>query len=113
MFVTAIHRRAELAITHAKRCAMSVSLVIDNDVARITLDNPAKHNAFDDDIIELLITAFNDASNHESARVILLSANGKHFSAGADLNWMKRMGQLDYQENRLFAEFKALLLVVP
>lgn len=79
---------------------MSVSLVIDNDVARITLDNPAKHNAFDDHIIELLITAFNDASNNEAVRVILLSANGKHFSAGADLNWMKRMGQLDYQENR-------------
>lgn len=79
---------------------MSVSLTIDNDVARITLDNPAKRNAFDDQIIEMLITAFNDASNNEAVRVILLSASGKHFSAGADLNWMKRMGQLNYEQNR-------------
>jgi len=79
---------------------MTVSLNIDKDLARITLDNPAKHNAFDDGIIEALIRAFNEASANDDVRIILLSANGKHFSAGADLNWMKRMGELDRVQNQ-------------
>lgn len=79
---------------------MTVSLNIDKDLARITLDNPAKHNAFDDGIIEALIRAFNEASANDKVRIILLSANGKHFSAGADLNWMKRMGELDRAQNQ-------------
>lgn len=79
---------------------MTVSLIIDKDLARITLDNPAKHNAFDDGIIETLIRAFNEASANSNVRIILLSANGKHFSAGADLNWMKRMGELDRAQNQ-------------
>lgn len=79
---------------------MSISLTVDGDLARITLDNPAKHNAFDDGIIEALIRAFNEASANHNVRIILLSANGKHFSAGADLNWMKRMGELDRAQNQ-------------
>lgn len=79
---------------------MSISLNIDKDLARITLDNPAKHNAFDDGIVEALIGAFNEASANDDVRIILLSANGKHFSAGADLNWMKRMGELDRAQNQ-------------
>jgi methylglutaconyl-CoA hydratase len=79
---------------------MSISLTVDADLARITLDNPAKHNAFDDGIIEALIRAFNEASANDNVRIILLGANGKHFSAGADLNWMKRMGELDRVQNQ-------------
>ncbi|PKM21416.1 MAG: enoyl-CoA hydratase [Gammaproteobacteria bacterium HGW-Gammaproteobacteria-14] len=78
---------------------MTVSLTLNHDLAYITLDNPEKHNAFDNTIIELLIQAFNDASSNDQVRIILLSANGKHFSAGADLSWMKRMGELDYEQN--------------
>jgi len=78
---------------------MTVSLTINNDLARITLDNPAKHNAFDHTIIEALIQAFHDASSNDDVRIILLTANGKHFSAGADLGWMKRMGEMDYEQN--------------
>lgn len=78
---------------------MTVSLILNNDVARITLDNPTKHNAFDHTIIESLIRAFKDASSNDQVRIILLTANGKHFSAGADLGWMKRMGELDYEQN--------------
>jgi methylglutaconyl-CoA hydratase len=79
---------------------MSVSVELHQDLASITLDNPARHNAFDDRIIEALIDAFDQACANMQVRVILLRANGKHFSAGADLNWMKRMGELDYEQNR-------------
>ncbi|MZR61660.1 enoyl-CoA hydratase/isomerase family protein [Alcanivorax sp. DP30] len=79
---------------------MSVSTKIEGRVARITLDNPDKRNAFDDSIIASLTKAFKSAGNDDAVRVVVLQAAGKHFSAGADLNWMRAMGKLDPQQNR-------------
>ena len=79
---------------------MSVSTQIEGRVARITLDNPDKRNAFDDTIIASLTQAFENVGGDTGIRVVVLQAAGKHFSAGADLNWMRAMGQLDEQQNR-------------
>ncbi|MED5389067.1 MAG: enoyl-CoA hydratase/isomerase family protein [Pseudomonadota bacterium] len=79
---------------------MSVSTQIEGGVARITLDNPEKRNAFDDSIIASLTQAFERAGSDAAVRVVVLQAAGKHFSAGADLNWMRAMGKLDAQQNR-------------
>ncbi|WP_191601965.1 enoyl-CoA hydratase/isomerase family protein [Marinomonas algicola] len=68
-------------------------------VAELTLNRPEKHNAFDDSIIQLLIEKLKAAENNESTRVLVLKSNGKHFSAGADLNWMKRMAQNSHADN--------------
>lgn len=79
---------------------MSVTTQIDGPVARITLDNPEKRNAFDDTIIASLTEAFENAGSNDDVRVVVLQAAGKHFSAGADLNWMRAMGKLDADQNR-------------
>ncbi len=79
---------------------MTVCTRIDGPVARITLDNPDKRNAFDDRIIASLTEAFERVGGDDSVRVVVLQAAGKHFSAGADLNWMRAMGKLDAQQNR-------------
>ena len=79
---------------------MTVSILFDGPVARITLDNPEKRNAFDDRIIASLTEAFEQAGANEQIRVVVLQASGKHFSAGADLNWMRAMGTLDAQQNQ-------------
>lgn len=79
---------------------MSVTTQITDRVAQITLDNPDKRNAFDDTIIASLTEAFEKAGNDDSVRIVVLQATGKHFSAGADLNWMRAMGKLDAQQNR-------------
>lgn len=79
---------------------MSVSTQIEGRVARITLDNPDKRNAFDDSIIASLTEAFEKAGSDDSVRVVVLQAAGKHFSAGADLNWMRAMGKLDAAQNK-------------
>lgn len=79
---------------------MSVSTQIEGGVARITLDNPEKRNAFDDSIIASLTQAFESVGSDAAIRVVVLQAAGKHFSAGADLNWMRAMGKLDAQQNR-------------
>lgn len=69
-------------------------------VATITLNRPEVHNAFNAEVIELLSEIFDDLAGADGVRVVLLDAVGKSFSAGADLNWMKRAGSFTEEENR-------------
>jgi len=68
-------------------------------VATVRLNRPDKHNAFDEQLIAELTRAFRDLAGDAAARVVVLAANGQSFSAGADLEWMKRMSALDRAEN--------------
>ncbi len=68
-------------------------------VAEISLNRPETRNAFDDRLINDLIVAFNKAESSSTVNVVLLSSVGKHFSAGADLNWMRGMAKATYQQN--------------
>ena len=78
----------------------SVLLEIDTTrTARITLNKPEIHNAFDDSLIAELIQVFKRLDHDASVGTVVLAANGKSFSAGADLNWMKRMAGYTQQEN--------------
>lgn len=83
---------------------------IKDRVATLTLNRPDVHNAFDDAVIQSLITALNDIEQNENIRVVVLTSNGKHFSAGADLNWMKRMAELNETQNREDAQALAKLM---
>ncbi len=89
--------------------AVSV-LIDDRGVATVTLDRPEKHNAFDDGMIADLATIFKSLTNNESVRAVILASTGKSFSAGADLNWMKRMAQYSYEENLADASALAEML---
>ncbi len=89
---------------------MTVTSSNQGPVTRITLNNPDKRNAFDNTIIEALIDAFEQAGADADTRVIVLDAAGKHFSAGADLNWMRAMGELDADQNRADARRLAALM---
>jgi methylglutaconyl-CoA hydratase len=77
----------------------AIKVTKNGNVATVTLDKPDKHNAFDDAVIEAMTTAFSDIQNDDSIRVMVLGANGKNFSAGADLAWMKRMAAYSEAEN--------------
>lgn len=79
---------------------------IADGVARVTMARPAKHNAFDDALIASLTRAFIEAGRDDSVRVVVLQAEGKSFSAGADLGWMQRMA--DYSEAENLADARAL-----
>jgi len=70
-----------------------------NGVAKITLNRPEIHNAFDDRIIRELTNAIYRIDRDESVRILVLDAAGKSFSAGADLNWMKRMASYSWEQN--------------
>lgn len=69
-------------------------------VAIITLNRPEVHNAFDDRLIGALKEAVEKTGDDDSVRIVVLAANGKSFSAGADLKWMRRMA--DYSEDENF-----------
>lgn len=73
--------------------------VDEKGVAIVTLNNPEKHNAFDDTIIEKLTTIFNEIADRKDIHLMVLASHGKSFSAGADLGWMKRMAAYSYEEN--------------
>lgn len=74
--------------------------VAPNGVATLTLCKPQVGNAFDDRMITAMVKVIEAWHSDNSVRVIVLRSEGKHFSAGADLNWMKRMAALSEAENR-------------
>lgn len=76
----------------------------------ITLNRGSKHNAFDDQLLLELQGQFQQANQDAKIRVILLKANGAHFSAGADLGWMQRMAQFSEAENQKDALVLARLM---
>lgn len=65
----------------------------------VTLNRPERHNAFDDALIAELTEALRSMEADDSVRVVILGGAGKSFSAGADLNWMKRMSGFSKDEN--------------
>jgi methylglutaconyl-CoA hydratase len=86
-------------------------------VATVTLDRAEKHNVFDDALIVALADAFRRLGADAGVRVVVLAANGKSFSAGADINWMKRMSGAREAENlrdaRALADMLRLLDDMP
>ncbi|AVX01279.1 enoyl-CoA hydratase-related protein [Vibrio vulnificus] len=68
-------------------------------VATLTLNRLEKHNAFDAELIRALIEALETFASNAQLRVLILNANGPHFSAGADLNWMRAMAEQDEATN--------------
>lgn len=79
-------------------------------VTRITMNRPQLHNAFNAEMIAELIIAFEQAAVDAQCRVVILEGAGTHFSAGADLAWMKSMAQLSYEDNLADAEQLQLLM---
>ncbi|MDS4070593.1 MAG: enoyl-CoA hydratase/isomerase family protein [Candidatus Competibacter sp.] len=68
-------------------------------VATIWMNRPDRHNAFDETLIAELTAACRALDVDESARVVVLAGRGKSFSAGADLNWMKRAAGHAVEQN--------------
>lgn len=81
-----------------------------NQVATVWLNRPEVHNAFNEGVISELQRALEDLGADDEVRVVMLAGRGKSFSAGADLNWMKKAGEADLDENIADAERLAKML---
>ena len=86
-------------------------------VAQVTMSRPAVFNAFDEAMIADLDAAFARLQDDASVRVIVLAGEGRHFSAGADLQWMQRASQAtrewNLQDARKFAAMLARIEAAP
>lgn len=90
---------------------MSDILTAEQDgIFTITFNKPQKHNAFDDVFIRSLQNIISTATSQQNIKVIVIQANGKNFSAGADLSWMQRMAKYSHAENTADALELAKLL---
>jgi methylglutaconyl-CoA hydratase len=72
---------------------------VQDKIALLTINRVSKHNAFDNHLLAEMQRQLNEAINNPKVRVIILKANGKHFSAGADLAWMQSMAGFTEEEN--------------
>lgn len=77
----------------------SLEINIAKQVATVWMNRPDVHNAFDESLIAELTQAFAQLDADANVRVVVLAGRGKSFSAGADLNWMKRAAQNGVDEN--------------
>jgi methylglutaconyl-CoA hydratase len=86
-------------------------------VAQLTMSRPAVFNAFDEKMIAELDAAFAQLIADAGVRVIVLAGDGKHFSAGADLQWMQRASSASREWNlddaRRFAGMLARIEAAP
>jgi methylglutaconyl-CoA hydratase len=69
-------------------------------IARLSIDRPALHNAFDATLVAELIAALERLDGEPDVRVVILTGMGSTFSAGADLNWMRSMAAAGEAANR-------------
>jgi methylglutaconyl-CoA hydratase len=79
------------------------SFVDSAGVARVTLQRPEVHNAFNLKVIEEVTKIFQELGESPYVRMIVLAGSGKSFSAGADAEWMKAQGLASPEENRATA----------
>lgn len=80
---------------------MKTKLIVEktNLIVTLALNRPEVHNAIDDELIALMISALETIQKDDEIRVVILKANGKSFSAGADVNWMQKMLHYTKEEN--------------
>ncbi|TAN56962.1 MAG: enoyl-CoA hydratase/isomerase family protein [Rhodospirillales bacterium] len=84
----------------------TVLIGMEQGKATVTLNCPLIHNAFDEALIADLTLALERLGNDPQVRAVVLTGAGKSFSAGGDLNWMKRTASAGFDEN--LADAKAL-----
>ena len=86
-------------------------------VAQVTMSRPAVFNAFDETMIGELDAAFAALAADPAVRVVVLAGEGRHFSAGADLQWMQRASRAsedwNLQDARRFAGMLARIAALP
>jgi methylglutaconyl-CoA hydratase len=88
----------------------TIKLDVQAPVARVTLARPEVHNAFNETMIEELTAIFRELRERAEVRVVVLAGEGRSFSAGADIEWMRRAAGQSEEENLADASRMAEML---
>ena len=77
-----------------------ITTVDDRGIARLTMNRPDLRNAFNEPLITDICETIGRFHSDPNVRAIVLTGAGKAFSAGADLNMMKRAASFSAAENK-------------
>ena len=91
---------------------MDIKTSFHNNVIHLELARPHVANALDESLLVSLVNVLK--THHKSqVRALVLTGQGKHFCAGADIQWMKRAKDFSREENiedaKLLADCLAML----
>ncbi len=90
----------------------ALQIELSGPVATLWMNRPDRHNAFDETLIAEITAACVALNEDIDVRVVILAGRGKSFSAGADLNWMKRAANNGLDDNLNDARALAKMLRV-
>src|SRR5262249_41836317 len=68
-------------------------------VATVTLNRPEVNNAYNGELIQGLLAALDALGDAKDLRAVVISGNGRHFQAGADLKWIDAVRTASREEN--------------
>jgi len=68
-------------------------------VATVTLNRPQVNNAYNGEMIQALLDGVAGLAADDNVRIIVLRGNGRHFQAGADLNWLNEVSAQSDEDN--------------
>ena len=77
----------------------TISIEHAGPVATLWMARPEVFNAFNEQLIDELTRACDQLEHDAAVRVVVLGGQGPHFSAGADLNWMRRAATASEHDN--------------
>lgn len=87
---------------------MSKSVVLkkinSDNIVEITLNRPDALNTYNSELLIALGTILDDVAADKRIRAVVLRGAGKHFSAGADINWFKKLASASYEEKKSAAD---------
>ncbi len=101
------------AYLHYTALENNEGVVTGDRIATLVINRHEAANSFSGELLVQLKKLLDEVQKDSTVRALLLQGSGKHFSAGADLHWMKQAAQLDYAGNvqeaeKLTAMFEAL-----
>lgn len=77
----------------------TVEYEVRDRIGFITLNRPEKKNALNEELVKNLSSAFTKASKDDSAKLIVLRANGDAFCSGADLGFLQQLQNFSFDDN--------------
>jgi methylglutaconyl-CoA hydratase len=81
--------------------------------ATVVLNRPERGNAYDEELLAELIAGLQGLAADEALRAVVLRGAGKHFQAGADIEWLARAATYSLERNfaAAMASVRALKLL--
>lgn len=96
---------------HESKMAQKIVSQIDADGnATVLLNRPEVRNAFDPEMVQQLTATLKKLEANDKVRAIVITGAGGNFSAGADIEHMKRSAKFSREKNLENARATALML---